>query len=267
MIFVKIGGSLITDKTTERSYYAQTTERIAQEIVEAKQQNPSLRLLIGHGSGSFGHFAAQRHNTINGVSTAHDWVGFAEVATTAAELNHKVTTAFHNAGLPVWRLQPSASAICENGAIREMAITPIQTALKNGLLPLVHGDVAIDTQKGGTIISTETIFKYLAHHLTVKRIILLGEVDGVYDDSGTVIPQITPQTYPQVKSALGNSRGIDVTGGMLTKVQDMLSLARDVNGAVIHIINGNQPDLLTHVLLDDALQVGTRIFTPHQKLT
>ncbi len=262
-LFIKIGGSLITDKTKERSYHEQATARIAQEIVKAKQQNPSLNLLVGHGSGSFGHFAAKRHDTVNGVYSREQWVGFAEVATVAAELNHKVTMAFQQAGLPVWRISPSASAQCKSGEIQAMAIAPIRAALNNGLIPLIHGDVAIDSEKGGTIISTEAIFTYLARQIPAQRIILLGEVDGVYDQNREVIPEITPQNYPQVAAALGDSRGTDVTGGMLSKVSDMLGLTQHANDIVVHIINGTHPNLLTDVLLNSNAPIGTRIFTPN----
>ena len=64
LTFVKLGGSLITDKRVENSFRAEAAARVAAEIQSALAQNPDLRLLIGHGSGSFGHVAAQalRHD-------------------------------------------------------------------------------------------------------------------------------------------------------------------------------------------------------------
>lgn len=43
-----------------------------------------------------------------------------------------------------------------------------KAALKVGLVPVVHGDVAFDEELGGTIASTETIFSFLAHEMASR---------------------------------------------------------------------------------------------------
>jgi isopentenyl phosphate kinase len=255
---VKLGGSLITDKKVESSFRREVMNRIAQEIAFVLEKQPDLQLVIGHGSGSFGHFAATRYKTIRGVQTREEWRGFAEVATVAAELNYLVSKSLYEAGVPVWRVQPSASAICADGVIQGMALEPLITAVQSGIVPLVYGDVAIDTVRGGTIISTETIFTYLVEHLPVKQVLLVGEVGGVYDSSGDVIERIDPSNFEAMREFIGGSAGTDVTGGMLTKVSDMFALAQKLEGLEIRIIDGTQPDLLRQSLLGEA-QFGTLI--------
>ncbi len=258
LTFVKLGGSLITDKRVESSFRAPVVERIAAELKAALDQRSDLQLVVGHGSGSFGHFAAARYKTIEGVRSPEEWRAFAHVATVAAELNHLVAKTFDAAGIPAWRMQPSASASSHDGILTDMALSPIQQALAHQLVPLVYGDVALDTVRGGTIISTETIFFYLAQHLPVQQILLLGEVAGVYDQHQQVIPAITPQNYDAIAAALGGSAGIDVTGGMETKVRDMLALTEKVSGLHIRIMDGTQPGLLERTLLGHE-QPGTLI--------
>ncbi|MEP7291327.1 MAG: uridylate kinase, partial [Chloroflexota bacterium] len=90
------------------------------------------------------------------------------------------------------------------------------------------------------------------------QILLLGEVDGVYDAARQVIPKITPATLPAIESALGASAGTDVTGGMETKVRDMLALVEAVPNLTIRIMSGAQPGLLEAALLGQA-QPGTLI--------
>ncbi len=254
--FVKLGGSLITDKRIEASFRAGIMARLAQEIQTALVKNPELRLLIGHGSGSFGHFAANHYGTTQGVHSPEQWRGFAEVATVAAELNYLVAQELQKARVPVWRIQPSASARCQDGKLQSIDVFPIKTALEKGLTPLVYGDVALDDVRGGTIISTEMVFDYLARHLPVKQIVLFGEVEGVYDERGLVIPRITPKTLMNFQSALTGSAGVDVTGGMLTKVRDMLALVEVIPGLKIRIIDGTQPNLLLPILLGE-VESGT----------
>ncbi len=259
LIFLKLGGSLITDKTQEGVFLAERMKRLAAQLQAARMARPDLKLLIGHGSGSFGHFAAQRYHTTAGVRTAEQWQGFAEVARVARHLNHLVTDVLAEAGLPVWPIQPSASAACEDGELRQLAASPLQRALEKGLVPLVYGDVALDTVRGGTIISTESLFFFLAPILRPQRILLLGEVDGVLDGDGQIISRITPETFPRVEAALGGSRGVDVTGGMAAKVRDMVRLVQVCPGLAIHILSGLEPARVREALLDADKATGTLI--------
>jgi isopentenyl phosphate kinase len=250
---VKLGGSLITDKRVESAYRAEVAQRIADEVAAVwhSSEDQPMRLIIGHGSGSFGHFAAKRYHTMQGVHTPEQWRGFAEVAAAAADLNTRFTETLRAAGLPILRFQPSASLRCQNGKIVGMALAPIEQALQHGLIPLIYGDVAFDEVLGGTIASTETIFTYLVQQLNVVRVILAGEVEGVYGDQQQVIPEITPANFEQYQDFLGGSEGTDVTGGMLTKVSDMLALVKQFPRLHAHIIDGLAPGVLQDVLSND----------------
>jgi len=258
VILIKLGGSLITDKNQQAAYRPEVVARLAETIKQIVDDLPERRLILGHGSGSFGHYEAKAYGTIHGVDTAEQWQGFARVATVAAQLNHHVAQQLQLAGVPIMRFQPSASVHAEDGRISSMALYPLRQAIHNGIVPLVYGDVAFDIVRGGTIISTETIFTYLAHYLPVKRIVLLGEVDGVYDQNGDVVTLITPNRFDAIKSALGNSAGVDVTGGMWSKVTDMLTLVREKPNLQVHILNGNHPHMVYQTLVENA-QHGTVI--------
>ncbi|MBP6297707.1 MAG: uridylate kinase [Anaerolineae bacterium] len=258
LTLVKLGGSLITDKRVEQSFHADVAERIAHEIATALRSTPQP-IIIGHGSGSFGHFAAHRHGTIDGVSSPGQWRGFAEVAMVAADLNTLMARVLWAAGVPVWRIQPSASMLARDGIPQEMSLNAVKTGLTSGLVPLVYGDVGLDEVRGGTIISTESLFTFFASALPVTRILLVGEVPGVLDSTGHVIPRITPSTFSEARSSISGSRGTDVTGGMLTKVSDMLALVEANPSLTIEIIDGTMPDLLRDALSATTSRVGTTI--------
>lgn len=259
VIFVKLGGSLITDKTRAYTARRDCLARLAGEVLRALDAAPGLRLLIGHGSGSFGHWAAKPYSTRHGVSTPEQWRGYAEVAAAAARLNRIVSDAFLEAGVPVLSVQPSASARCHDRSLEYLDTHPIHAALSRGLAPLVYGDVALDDARGGAIISTEDIFLYLADELRPARILLLGEVEGVLDAKGGVIPLITPADLPTLREALSGSAGVDVTGGMEDKVTRMVELVQRHPKTEVHILTGSAAGLLTRVLLDNRLSTGTRI--------
>jgi isopentenyl phosphate kinase len=268
-----LGGSLITDKNLPHTPRIDVLARLAKEIVaglriqkekSAGEEPQRPYLMIGHGSGSFGHVPARQHGTRQGVRTHQEWLGFVEVWREAAALNHLVVDALQAAGLPAISFPPSAAVVAQDGKLFSWDLTPIRQALEAGLLPVVYGDVVFDRQRGGTILSTEDLFSYLAHQLTPKRLLLAGLEAGVWADfpiCNQLIPEITPQNLPQISGALSGSLATDVTGGMASKVQEMVSLVRVVPRLEVLIFSGQTPGVLTQVVGQDA-SIGTLIHNP-----
>ena len=265
LVFLKLGGSLITDKTEKQTARPEAIYRLAREVRQALDARPDLKLLIGHGSGSYGHFVGRRYHTREGIVNDESWRGYAETGAVAARLNRLVTDTFLEVGLPVLSVQPSASALCHDGELVQLDTRPIAAALENELIPLVYGDVALDDVRGCTIASTEEIFSYLAGLLCPQRIVLVGVVDGVYerdplcDPAARLIAEISPADYAQLEQQLGGSHGVDVTGGMLAKVREMVELAQRVPGLQVHLVTGEEPGRLLQALLDPEMAGGTRI--------
>jgi len=254
-VFVKLGGSLITDKTREATPRLDVIRRLVREGRAALDAAPGLRVVLGHGSGSFGHFAARRYGVHLGLAGQDDWRGLAETSAAAARLNRLVVDACLEAGVPVLSFQPSASARKRAGAVAEMATGPIEAALAHGLVPLVYGDVAFDDDQGTAIISTEDIFLYLARRIPPNRILMAGIVDGVYESDplrhpdARRIPVITPATLAQGLGGLGGSHGTDVTGGMLAKVRALAALVEEQPELRVHFFSGEIPGRLTEALV------------------
>jgi isopentenyl phosphate kinase len=268
-VFLKLGGSLLTDKTRAKSLRTEVLTALAEEVASALREQPNLQVLIGHGSGSFGHVTAKRFATRAGVRTEQQWSGFAETSLVAAQLHRYVVDALWSAGVPALSLQPSASALCQHGKLVELDHRQILAALDNRLTPVIYGDVAFDTEIGGTIVSTEELFSHLAPHLGPQRVILVGEVPGVMtknpDESkdAELIPVISPPDLALLQRDLGASRGIDVTGGMLAKVRETMALLSTCP-ELLHaqIISGLLPGHLHDTLTRPELSLGTRIL-PH----
>jgi len=264
-VFLKLGGSLITDKAREATARLEVIERLAGEIREALEARPSLGLVLGHGSGSFGHFVGRRYGVREGVKGPEGWKGFAETAAAAARLNRIVTDALLAKGVPVFSLQPSASLLCRNGSIIRWAWEPVEMALREGLVPLIYGDVALDEERGTTIVSTEELFCYLAERMTPERILLAGEVDGVFtadplqDPEAQLVPEITPSQVGGLATLLPGSYGPDVTGGMAQKVYLMLDLVRKMPGTTVLIMSGRVPGNVKRALLGSPLSRCTVI--------
>ncbi len=250
-VFLKLGGSLLTHKDQPRSVRPEVLARLMEEVAAARAAAPGLRLVLGHGSGSYGHVEGKQYGTRQGAHTLEQWRGLAEVQHAAGLLNRLVVDAAWAAGVPVLNAPPSASALCVDGVLRSLALAPVQAALEHGLVPLVFGDVALDEARGGTIVSTEDVFGYLAAALRPERVLLAGLEPGVLTQwpNGEVLPHIAPGAR---LAAVGGAQGYDVTGGMASKVAQMQALAASVPGLEVRIFSGETPGVLRAALLGEA---------------
>jgi isopentenyl phosphate kinase len=260
LVFLKLGGSLITDKMTPRTPRIEVIERIAREIHQARRENPALKILLGHGSGSFGHTSGQKYRTREGVYTEQEWLGFAEVMADAASLNNLVMDALTASGLPAVVFPPSSSIVSAQRLIQSWNLAPIQIALEKGLLPVVYGDVVFDDLIGGTILSTEDLFFYLAQFLKPSRILLAGQDPGVwmdFPDCTRLYEQIRPADRAKIGRNVSRSRAPDVTGGMGDKVAQMLDLVEADPDLECAIFSGSQPGAVAAALAGE--KIGTLI--------
>jgi isopentenyl phosphate kinase len=260
LVFLKLGGSLITDKTSAHSARVDVIDRLAGEINASIAAHPDLRLVIGHGSGSFGHVPAKKYGTRGGVHSAAGWLGFAQVWREARSLNQLVIEALASAGLPVIAMPPSAGVTAMGGEIVRWDLEPLRAALSAGLIPVINGDTIFDQLRGGTILSTEELFLHLARQLHPRRILLAGIEDRVWADYPACqqgIAEITPANIDRIAPLLGSSAATDVTGGMRSKVETMLSLVRSLPTLEVLIFSGLQPDLVKKALAGSS--PGTKI--------
>jgi isopentenyl phosphate kinase len=246
LIFVKLGGSLITDKAKPYTARFDVIKRLCREVHEARQQK-GMMILMGHGGGSFPHVSAKQYQTHRGIINEKSWEGFARVQDDAAKLNRIVVSSLIEAGEKAFSIQPSASCHAKNDRIIEWYTKPIENSLANGLIPVPYGDVCHDDTKGCCIISTEEILRFLARKLRPERIIMAGKTGGVLNELGALIKQINRKNFADIKEALEASDGFaDVTGGMMQKVATALQM-----GVEVEIINGLEPGMLKRALLGE----------------
>ncbi len=260
LVFLKLGGSLITDKDRPHTARRRLIRRLIEETRQALAERPDISLVLGHGSGSFGHVPAARHGTLGGVKTREEWLGFVDVWHEARALNQIVIEECKRAELPVIAFPPSATHISENRMGRNTSLPLIQSALEAGLIPVVFGDVVFDRNTGGTIFSTEEVFCFLSEVLKPDRILLAGYERGVYRDFNRrrgVISEIKPDCFRIDSNTAGASASVDVTGGMEKKVHLMIQLASLHPGLCVQIFSGRKPGILKIVILGK--RSGTRI--------
>lgn len=239
VVFIKFGGSVITDKTKPRSFCGSVVAELAKDLAAIHANDPDTRIIIGTGAGSFGHYVAQKTNYRNDTSNA---LAAAQVHQSVVDLNAQVVSILQGAGLPAFTLQPSAFLNFDQSA----STTIVTGMLDLGIIPVVYGDVLMD---GDTtkIASTEWVFNALGEALQpllhIKKVLFLSNVDGVLDAKGVVIPKVSADSH---NGAITKTTGYDVTGGMKQKIEyanKALSFAESV-----HILSGTKPGAIQRVL-------------------
>lgn len=268
LIFLKLGGSLITDKDTPYTPRLDKLNSLAREIKTVMDANPDMQIILGHGSGSFGHTAAKKYGTRDGIKNSprsgkereekEYWKGFAEVRYRAAELTRYVMEALLNADIAAIPVSPSASMISSNRKVTAHNALVIRKALDARLLPVVHGDVAFDELLGGTILSTEDVFAFLADQFPPTRILLAGIESGVWADFPArtkLVAEIELGEYEKIHAGIGGSASTDVTGGMKAKVAEMFALIHKTPGLTVQIFSAEADGWLTRALQGE--NVGT----------
>lgn len=261
--FIKFGGSVITDKRTPEAPDLPIIHAMAHAIATVLQTAMTARLVLSHGSGSYGHVAAARYGIHKGLAADADWTGYAVTSGAASRLNRIVVDALLAAGVPALTLQPSATCETQDGSVVAWDTQHLEKALTHRLIPVIHGDVAFDRRQGCSIASTEMLLQWLTTIPTLvpNRIILVGEsavytADPHTNPNAVRIPLVTQATIDAVLGGATGSHGVDVTGGMASKLRLMWSLVtRNPHMDVVFI--RPDPALLIRAILRQELSEGT----------
>ena len=92
------------------------------------------------------------------------------------------------------------------------------------------------------------------------RILLAGLEPGVWADYPActrLVEEITPGNLEAVAPGLGGSAATDVTGGMASKVKQMLDLVKQIEGLEVLVFSGEKVGAVREALLGE--KNGTRI--------
>lgn len=267
VVIVKLGGSLITDKRRPETARPEVIERLSQEIAAARPRM-AAGLIVGHGSGSFGHVAAARAGLGGGPFCSPDQIappdrlhGAGETQHQAAVLHQTVAGTLLAAGVAPFSWSPSSALEGRAGRPVRGTVDALERTLGLGFVPVIYGDVMVDLEWGVSICSTEAAVSYLVGRLrrrgyAVRRSIWCGETDGIYGADGQTLDRIHPGNLRQARRAVGGSAGTDVTGGMRLRLDTAWQLARQ--GVESWIVDGTRPGLLHDALLSRPVP-GTRV--------
>jgi isopentenyl phosphate kinase len=262
MIILKIGGSILTNKdSTESEIDGESLGRIAREI-KASLDRSDKQLIIVHGAGSFGHPPASEYRIGEAFEKSEypqKRIGFCKTQNAVKKLNMLICEAFIEEGLPVVAIPASSFMAATEKRITEGNLEFFKKYLEKGFIPVIYGDVVLDSQLEICVISGDQLIQYLAVNLSPDRVILGTDVDGVYNKNPkTHDDAIFFDRFSSLEDldTLEGTTNVDVTGGMVGKIKELLYLA-DL-GIESKIINAEVKDNIFKVLEDENVK-GTVI--------
>ncbi|MDR2966741.1 MAG: isopentenyl phosphate kinase family protein [Methanobacteriaceae archaeon] len=263
MIILKLGGSVLTKKDSNHAEVNyKNLNRIATEIhnfflVKDSNHDFADGLIIVHGAGSFGHPYAQKYQIgkpFKREEYGEKRIGFSKTQNSVNKLNTIICECLISKKIPCVSIQPSSFITTNNKRINTFNLNLIVKYLDEGFVPVIYGDVVLDTKLKVAVLSGDQILQYIAKNLKSRKIneIILGtDVDGVFTknpkkhNNAKLIRKVSSLEDIEV---LDSTTNIDVTGGMIGKIKELLELA-DL-GIESKIINANKEGLIANALLN-----------------
>ena len=240
---VKLGGSIITDKTEYHRFMKQATER-AVSMLSSLGDN----LVLVHGGGSYGHIKAREYG-IPGPVSERSTKGFSLIHCDMLSLNAEVSEILFSHDYRFISLPPAGFIF---GRTRSYSV--FRKYFERGFMPVTFGDVYVKSDTEYAIYSVDTLVYDLARIFTPDRVIFLSDVDGIFNRN--------PKLYSDARllsrlddDATFQPSTIDVTGGIGRKLEIMKKVRRYAKS--VYLINGLKPERLR--MLDSPDLIGTVI--------
>lgn len=245
---MKLGGSVITDKSRYATPRLEDLVRLAQEIAASGE-----RVVVVHGAGSYGHVLAKEHGLAKGDDgSAAQRVAFGRVLADVRELQGLVVRALCDAGLAAVPHSTFDLARLTAGELATFAYAPVHDTLASGFTPVLGGDGALDAARGFGICSGDVLMAELARAVRPSRAIFVTDVDGIYDrDPSEAGARLLPRIDLRTDVRTTESRVPDITGAMMGKLKRAREVARA--GVPVHVVNGRAPGRLAAALVGGAV--------------
>ena len=214
MILIKLGGSVITDKSVPLSFSKDVVYKMGEAIYGLSESEP---VILVHGGGSFGHYYSVQYD-MHTKPKQYSLDGFAIVRNSMVKLNSLILDVLAQCGLRT-----------------------------SGMCPVLYGDAMWHKDKMSYILSGDVIMSMLSEMLHPRLAVFTMDVDGLYTsmESKKIIPKVDAQRLAEF-NITDDTQKNDVTGGMVRKVRAATEISS--NGVDVFFVNGKNPDRLTNIL-------------------
>ncbi|MCL1984611.1 MAG: isopentenyl phosphate kinase [Methanomassiliicoccaceae archaeon] len=243
MILIKLGGSVITDKSSFKRFNKERVSKLCREMKDSGKD-----VMVVHGGGSFGHVLSKEFELQKGHIRDDQTEALAKVSRDMRELNGMVIGELIDAGIPSVSI-PTGSCFMTDDNELLIDTTIMKEYLKLGIVPVMFGDVVLDKKKGFGICSGDMIMKCLADAFSPETVVFVSDIDGLYDRDPKTAKDarlITEVNESDLGGISSETTVADVTGGVREKIKTMLSMCSDGRDCIL--VNGTADGRLLSLL-------------------
>jgi isopentenyl phosphate kinase len=223
MQVLKFGGSVLTNKAGFMEADSGNIKSLAGMLGRA-WKNGLRSLILIHGAGSFGHPLVEKYGLHGKISTPAQKEGVEKTHSACVSLCMMLVGALEGEGVPAVPLHPYDLGKLKNGRISSFDREKVETALKEGSLPVLHGDMMPDSELGYGVCSGDQLVSYFGKD--AEGVIFGTNVDGVLNDEGKLIESINAGNFGEISKHFKKPEYADVTGGMEGKIREIMEIGR-----------------------------------------
>ena len=152
-------------------------------------------------------------------------------------------TSFHSKSENIIKVEPERKELGFVGIPRKINSDLIEDALAKNKIPII-APLGLDNNNQTFNINGDTAASAIAKKLKARRLILMTNVEGVYDDKKNLISEIKPFDLDNlIKWKI-------VEGGMIPKIENCVDAVENgVRGVVI--LDGRKPHSILHEIFSD----------------
>ena len=153
------------------------------------------------------------------------------------------TASFHSKNDNIIEVEPEKEELGFVGIPRKINVNLIEDALNKNKIPIIS-PLGLGKNNQTFNINGDTAASAIAKKLKARRLILMTNVEGVYDDKKTLISEIKPFDLENlIKWKI-------VEGGMIPKIENCVDAVENgVRGVVI--LDGRKPHSILHEIFSD----------------
>ena len=262
MIIIKLGGSLITYKSSDSDIPLRWNEK----KMNYRTRDDKIRLvgraisdcyegdmIMIHGGGTHGHRTVTRWR--EGIARGSDKMKPWEVRWRMSQLTERILNITGEVGIPTIEISPLDVFTTNGKSITTSNPTPIIQALERRTVPLLRGDLVVDEGGGWNVLSGDDQAIELAKCSRdqilpeIDRMIMCLDVTGLMETRNgetRVIKEVSESDFhgDLFKKLAGWEKGseksVDVSGGIITKTVSAHMIA--AMGCPVNIIGGENVD-------------------------
>ncbi len=262
---IKLGGSLLTDKTKPYTYRKDVLENAAIEIKECMDEGLIDQVVLLHGVGSYGHPPVLQHKLHKGFIGEEQLLPLSETQESVGEFRHIIVKQLQQSGIPVCLMYPSSMMKADKMQITDMYLDSLKGFLSVGMVPLLGGDILIDASMGWSVGSGDQMAVLVATELNAKHLIFISDVKGIYDSDPKVDPDshliehIDLNDLDSALAKMGKSGVVDASGAMKGKLKSIEPIKSQIKqGMNVALLSLMEPGTLKGFLKGEKVP-ATRI--------